>query len=187
MIFYPTRARFTQEEFRKTCVDGEAWNLVDSIFTGKRAFLFLPGSLAFGAVGFLGHAPGTAILFFFVFAVFDSQPVAFRGYLAVFGIAFVVVVHALFMFRTNIGLVFAQQDLVRYLNVLLAVCCGLTVYGLFSGMDPTSVLFPIIGAVMAAFVLWLSRSISFALFAQIMRVKRIYLKYRDAERRALRK
>jgi hypothetical protein len=50
------------------------------------------------------------------------------------------------------------------------------------GLSFSDTIFPLAATALAAFVFWLSRSVSFTLFAEIMRVKYIYLREREEKR-----
>jgi hypothetical protein len=184
MILYPTRNRLSKDDYRTSCVDGEAWKLIDSIATGKRAVVFLPGSLAFGSVGFLGIFPGALLLSFVLLSMLQATPASVQGSFIFIGATITTVIHCAFMFRVSLGHLYAQQDLVRYLKVLLAASCGFIFYSLLQGLGFGYLLLSIAAALLAGLVLRLSRSVSFSLYADLMRVKRLYLQERDARLKA---
>ncbi len=187
MISYPTRAQVTPRAYRDQCVNGEVWQLIDSISKGNLFLAFTPGGLALGTVGFLGNFPGLALILFLQFTTFQNEPIDFRGYFVVIGILGVVLTHGVLMLRVLLGQVYAQQDLLLYLKLMLATCCGFTAFALVKGLSFSDTIFPLAATALAAFLFWLSRSVSFTLFAEIMRVKLIYLKERDEKRRMLQK
>lgn len=103
------------------------------------------------------------------------------------GVVAVILLHGSLMLRALLGHIYAQQDVVTFLLLLLATCCGFTAYAFIKGVPAGLTLLPILATVLAAFVFSLSRSANFTLFAELMRVKRLYLKEHDKQRHALRK
>lgn len=186
MILYPTRTRLSKDDYQASCVGGEAWNLIDSISTGKRALIFLPGSLTFGTVGFLGIFPAAALLSFILLLVLSATPASAQGNFIFFGATVATIIHCALMLRVSLGFVYAQQDLVRYLQVILAISCGSIVYGILKGSTFGYLLLPIFATLLAAFLVRLSRSTNFSLYADLMRVKRVYLRQRSAQTKARR-
>jgi hypothetical protein len=186
MILYPTRNQISKKDYQAKCVGGDVWELIHLIATHRKFIRFPPGNLSFGTVGFLGSFPGFILLIFLYSTIFRTKPMDFRGYFMAFGIAFVVLLHGLFMLRVVLGQVYAQQDLVTYLRLMFAMCCGFIVFALLKGVSLGYMLFPLAATILAGFLFWLSRSASFTSFAEFTRVKWIYMTERDRIQRALR-
>jgi len=178
MIFYPTRKQINAAEYQERCIDSDAWHLIHSVATGKRAVLFPPGGLYFGLVGFLVVIPVAAIVFFLMLTLFSSKSDAFIGSFLFVSALSSAAIHCGFMLSVSLGFIYAQQDLVRYLWGLVAITSGCLVYGLLVSASSTYLLLPLVGSVVAVLMLRLAKSLPFTLYADLMRTKRVYFKHK---------
>lgn len=178
MIFYPTRKQISIETYRERCVGGEVWQFIDDLMNGRRMMLFLPGSLSFGAVGFLIVIPAISIFLLLLDTSFKNETPAFQGiFMMASGVVFVTT-HGIFMMLTSLGFLYAQQDLVRYLSVLKTLSLLCLMYGFFASAQTFVLLLSAAGFATATLMSYLARSLSFTLFADLMRVKRLYYQHK---------
>lgn len=82
------------------------------------------------------------------------------------------------MLPVLLGFLYAQQDLVRYLSVLKTLTLLCLIYGFFASAQTFVLLFATAGFATATLMSYLARSLSFTLFADLMRVKRLYYQHK---------
>lgn len=178
MIFYPTRKQMSIETYRERCFGNEVWQFIDDLISGRRVMLFLPGSLPVGAVGFLFVVPVASILVLLLVTLFDHESPSVGGtFILACGLA-LTLVHGFFMTSVMLGFIYAQQDLVRYLGVLKMLSLLCLIYGFFASAQTFVLLFSAAGFATATLMSYLARSLSFTLFADLMRVKRLYYQHK---------
>lgn len=174
MSMYPTRAKFTRDAYRDVVVGGEAWVLMKGIASGKRVVLFLPGSVKFGLVGFFGVIPISSIIILLMFTIFkSSEPAVISKFMMGAGIL-LTFIHGFMMMLVGLGLVYAQQDLIRYLTVLTTVNFLCLLLGAFFPAPLGVTIYVTFGWVISLMLLYSARSASFSLYADLMRIKRIH-------------
>lgn len=178
MIFYPTRKHISIETYRERCFGGEVWQLIDDLISGRRVMFFLPGSLPVGAVGFLVVVPGVSMVVLLLTTLFQDATPAFGGTFMVAGSFVCVILHGAFMLPVLLGFLYAQQDLVRYLSVLKTLSLLCLMYGFFASAQTFVLLLSAAGFATATLMSYLARSLSFTLFADLMRVKRLYYQHK---------
>lgn len=181
MTFYPARKQMTVDTYRERCFGNEVWQLIDDLMNGRRVMFFLPGSLSFGAVGFLIIIPAISIFLLLLDTSFKNETPAFQGIFMMASGAVFVITHGIFMMLVSLGLLYAQHDLVRYLSVLKTLTLLCLVYGFFASAQTFILFFSAVGFATATFMSYLARSLSFTLFADLMRVKRLYYQHKKQQ------
>jgi hypothetical protein len=173
MNMYPTRAKFTRDAYLNLVVGGEAWVLMKDIISGKRVVLFLPGSIKFGFVGFLGVVPISSIIISLIFTVFKNSEPAIVGKFMMSAGILLTFIHAFMMMLVGLGLIYAQQDLMRYLTVLMIVNLLCLLLGVLYSAPLGVMTYVTFGWVVSLMLLYYAKSTSFTLYADLMRIKRI--------------
>lgn len=176
---FPVRGQLTADEYRAQSRTSEYWELLDKIANHQVRMVFPPGSVHFFFVGFLIVLIGSGVASFVNFSLLATSSLATKGYFLFGTITLSVLVHCGFMLPVNLGFIYAQQYLVNYLTTLFSLISGVGVYGIYEiaigDIQPSDFL-PLFMSLSAALaMLLLSRSAGFSVYAEIMRVKRVYL------------
>jgi hypothetical protein len=164
-------------EYREYVRTTPEWALIDDLAHLRKVIRWLPGSISGAAIGFLNVVPvaaWTAVLS----ALFKGEPP--ETYVAqIWALGMLsIVIHCFFMFSMNIGFVWGQKYLVRYLWGVNLFSVTLLAAAIYSKAQPFVIGFAFVGLAVAAFMLSLARGKRFTAYAEIMRVKRIYMQER---------
>ena len=166
-----------EAEYREYVKTTPTWRLIDDLVHHRKVMLWLPGSTSGVGVGFLIVVPVSAWLAVLLGIFKGEPPETYLPHLLAFA-ALSVVCHSCFMFCMSMGFIWGQKYLIRYLwglQLLSLIFLGTAIYAKAS----TWVIgFSALGLAVAAVMGSLARGKMFTVYAEIMRVKRIYMQDR---------
>lgn len=162
-----------EAEYREYVKTTPAWALIDDLVHGRKVMLWLPGSTSGVGIGFLIVVPVVAWLMVLSEIFKDAPPETYVPHLLAFG-ALSVVSHSCFMFCMSMGFIWGQKYLLRYLWVLQFLSLIFLTVAIYAKAQPFVIGFAAVGLAVAAFMWSLARGKMFTVYAELMRVKRIY-------------
>ena len=164
-------------EYREYVKTTPEWALIDDLVHLRKVIRWLPGSISCAATGFLNVVPVSGWMVV-LSALFDGAPPETHvAQIWVFGMLSIVV-HSCFMFCMSKGFIWGQKYLIRYLWGVNLLSAALLAAAIYTKAQPFVIGFAVVGLMVAAFMLSLARGKRFTAYAEIMRVKRIYLQDR---------
>jgi hypothetical protein len=164
-------------EYREYVKNTPTWQLIDDLIHLRKIMRWLPGSTSGVAVGFLIVVPVSAWVMVLSEIFKDAPPETHVPHLLALGMASVVI-HCSFMFCTSMGFVWGQKYLIRYLWCLQFLSLIFLGVSFYIKAPPFVVGFAVVGLAVAVFMGSLARGKMFTVYAEIMRVKRIYMQDR---------
>lgn len=166
-----------EAEYREHVKTTPEWALVDDLVHLRKVIHWLPGSISCAATGFLNVVPVSAWMVV-LSALFDGAPPETHvAQVWVFGMLSIVV-HSCFMFCMSMGFIWGQKYLIRYLWGVNLLSVTLLAAAIYIKAQTFVVGFALVGSAVAVFMLSLARGKRFTAYAEIMRVKRIYMQDR---------
>jgi len=166
-----------EAEYREYVKTTATWQLIDDLIHLRKIMRWLPGSNSGVAIGFLIVVPISAWMTV-LSALFKGEPpethVAQIWALGMLSI----VIHCSFMFCMSMGFIWGQKYLIRYLWVVQWLSLIFFSVAIYIQAPPFVIGFAVAGWAVAAFILSLARGKMFTVYAEIMRVKRIYMQDR---------
>jgi hypothetical protein len=172
-----TRRSSLEAEYREYVKTTVTWQLIDDLIHLRKVIRWLPGSNSGVAIGFLIVVPISAWMTVLSALFKGALPETHVAQIWALGMLSIVI-HSSFMFCMSMGFIWGQKYLIRYLwvvRLLSLIFLGIAIYVKAS---PFVIGFAAAGFVVSAFILSLARGKMFSVYAEIMRVKRIYMQDR---------
>lgn len=166
-----------EAEYREYVKTTATWQLIDDLIHLRKMMRWLPGSTSGVAIGFLIVVPVSAWVAVLSELFKDAPPETHVPQLLAFG-AISVVIHCSFMFCMSMGFIWGQKYLIRHLWVVQFLSLIFLGVAIYINAPPFVIGFAVAGWAVAAFILSLARGKMFTVYAEIMRVKRIYMQDR---------
>lgn len=179
MSQFPIRGQVTVDDYRAQCRSSDWWMVFHEVFSGQRGHVIPPGGVHLILLGMLIVVVAGGVIVFLMASLLAEPTMQVWG-AVVFSITMVMpLTHCAFMLPVSLGFLYAQQNLVYYLSALFGIVLGVCVYGVYkiAAGDVRAVesIFLVISLAASLTMLRLSRSLRFTLYAEFLRIKRIYI------------
>lgn len=166
-----------EAEYREHVKTTATWALIDDLVHLRKVIFWLPGSTSLVAIGFLMVVSVSAWMMV-LFEVFkDEPPETHLAQIWASGML-LYLIHCSFMFCVSMGFIWGQKYLIRHLWVVQFLSLIFLGVAIYINAPPFVIGFAVAGWAVAAFILSLARGKMFTVYAEIMRVKRIYMQDR---------
>lgn len=166
-----------EAEYREYVKTTATWQLIDDLIHLRKMMRWLPGSNSGVAIGFLIVVPVSAWMTVLSEIFKDEPPETHVAQIWALGMLSAVI-HGSFMFCMSMGFIWGQKYLIRYLWVVQFLSMIFLGVAIYIKAPPFVIGFAVAGWTVAAFILSLARGKMFTVYAEIMRVKRIYMQER---------
>lgn len=166
-----------EAEYREYVKTTATWQLIDDLIHLRKMMRWLPGSNSGVAIGFLMVVPVSACMMVLVEVFKDEPPETHLAQIWALGML-LYLIHCSFMFCMSMGFIWGQKYLIRYLWVVQFLSMIFLGVAIYIKAPPFVLGFAVAGWAVAAFILSLARGKMFTVYAEIMRVKRIYMQDR---------
>lgn len=166
-----------EAEYREYVKTTATWQLIDDLIHLRKMMRWLPGSNSGVAIGFLIVVPVSAWMTVLSEIFQDEPPETHVAQIWALGMLSAVI-HGSFMFCMSMGFIWGQKYLIRYLWVVQFLSMIFLGVAIYIKAPPFVIGFAVAGWTVAAFILSLARGKMFTVYAEIMRVKRIYMQDR---------
>ncbi len=171
------RGSSLEAEYREQVKNTPTWQLIDDLIHLRKIIRWLPGSISGVAIGFLMVVPVSAWVAVLSEIFKDAPPETHVPHLLAFGMLSVVI-HSSFMFCISMGFIWGQKYLIRYLWCMQLVSLIFLAVAFYIKAPTLVIGFALVGWLVAVFIAGLARGKMFTVYAEIMRVKRIYMQER---------
>jgi hypothetical protein len=164
-------------EYREYVKNTPTWQLIDDLIHLRKIMRWLPGSTSGVAIGFLIVVPVSGWMTVLSEMFSDAPPETHVPHILALGMLSIVI-HSSFMFCVSMGFIWGQKNLIRYLWCLQFLSLIFLGVAFYIKAPPFVVGFAVVGLAVAVLMGSLARGKMFTVYAEIMRVKRIYMQER---------